>query len=88
MPIPRGQFDQGTPIETLGHQVLAFLDKNRERAYTAMEIYEAVFHPPVIAHGADYNLVWIALESLIHNWAVLGRVIEATNGKETYFALR
>jgi len=88
LPIPRGQFDQGKPIETLGHQVLAFLDKNHERAYTAMEIYGAVLHPTMAAHGADYNLVWIALESLIHNWAVLGREIETTSGKEIYFAAR
>ena len=53
-----------------------------------MEIYGAVLHPTMAAHGADYNLVWIALESLIHNWAVLGREIETTSGKEIYFAAR
>jgi hypothetical protein len=88
LPIPKAQFDQGQPIQTLENQILIFLGKNRERAYTAMEIYEAVLHPPVVEHGAGYDLVCIALEALIGKLAIFGRVVKTSNGEETYYAAR
>jgi hypothetical protein len=88
LPIPKDQFDQGKPSETLEHQILVFLGKNRELAYTAMEIYEAVLHPPVVERGADYNSVRMTLEALIGKWAVFGRVVKTSSGEETYFAAK
>src|SRR5208283_5231181 len=72
LPIPKAQFDQGEPIQTLENQILIFVGKDRLQAYTAMEIYAAVLHPPVVEHGAGYDLVCIALEGLIGKLAISG----------------
>ncbi len=88
MPIPKAQFDQGEPIQTLENQILIFVGKNRLQAYTAMEIYAAVLHPPVVEHGAGYDLVCIALEGLIGKLAISGRVVKTSSGEETYYASR
>ena len=88
LPIPKAQFDQGEPIQTLENQILIFVGKNRLQAYTAMEIYAAVLHPPVVEHGAGYDLVCIALEGLIGKLTIYGRVVKTSSGEETYYAAR
>ena len=82
MPIPKNAV-KGEPIEDFKERVLATLKKDQTQAYSLTEIVKEVTGV-TYPYGLGYELVVIALETLLTNKEVSGAVV----GQEVYFMAR
>ena len=88
LPIPRNEFEKLKAIgPTLEEEVLDFLSKNRQSAYTSIEIVQRLFPTAVIEPINDPNVerVNVAVENLLTRKAVVAKKRETSTRPEYYF---
>jgi DNA-binding response OmpR family regulator len=76
--IPRQDFEtrQGRTIISLEQQVLEFLSRNRDTAFTPLEIVQGIWEPTVIApNDPRVRDVSVALDNLITRERVSGKAL-------------
>lgn len=72
---------------TLEEQVLDFLRKNRQLAYTPMEATLGIDPNALIRHPDADRVIHATLEGLRARKAVVGRLRESHTGPEYYYAV-
>ncbi|MGA2971815.1 MAG: hypothetical protein ABSE39_04210 [Candidatus Bathyarchaeia archaeon] len=90
LPISRNEFEKLKAIgPTLEVEVLAFLSKNHQSAYTSNEIVHNLIPLTVVDPMNDPNVerVNVALENLLTRKAVLGKERETSTGSQYYFTV-
>lgn len=88
LPISRNEFEKLKAIgPTLEEEVLDFLSKNRQSAYTSIEIVQNLFAIAVVKPINDPTVerVNVALENLLTRKAIVGKGRETSTGSEYYF---
>lgn len=88
LPISRNEFEKLKAIgSTLEEEVLDFLSKNRQSAYTSIEIVQNLFAIAVVKPINDPTVerVNVALENLLTRKAIVGKGRETSTGSEYYF---
>ena len=88
LPISRNEFEKLKAIgPTLEEEVLDFLSKNRQSAYTSIEIVQKLIQTAVVEPINDPTAerVNVALEKLLKRKAVVGKKRETSTGSEYYF---
>ena len=92
MPIGREEWNLGSKSDSFETQILSFLRRNRDTAYTLSEIVAGLgFHVEIRDFGsfiggvAGYWVFQNAMETLIKEGTVEARKIEQTGGKQTYY---
>jgi hypothetical protein len=90
MPISRGEFESGKVLSDLEKRVIAFLDKNRDKAFTVDEIADG------INIQTDFRDLWraiasglfiLAFPSLLNNLVTSGKIrINIIKGTYYYMA--
>jgi hypothetical protein len=88
LPISRNEFEKLKAIgPTLEEEVLDFLSKNRQSAYTSIEIVQNLFATAVVKPINDPTVerVNVALESLLTRKAIMGKGRETSTGSKYYF---
>ena len=71
----------------LEEEVLHFLEKHRESAYTPMEIVSEHFKDELLRHPNLVQYVAIVLENLRTKKTVEGRCSQTPQGPEYYYAI-
>jgi hypothetical protein len=90
LPISRNEFEKLKAIgPTLEEEVLDFLSKNRQSAYTSIEIVQNLFAIAVVKPINDPTVerVNVALENLLTRKAIVGKGRETSTGSEYYFTI-
>lgn len=87
LPISRNEFEKLKAIgPTLEEEVLDFLSKNRQSAYTSIEIVQklltAVLKP---INDPNVERVNVALENLLTRKVIVGKERKMPTGSEYYF---
>jgi len=72
---------------TLEEQVLDFLRKNRQYAYTPMETTLGIDPDALLRHPDADRVVHATLEGLRTRKAVVGKVRDSSKGSEYYYAV-
>ena len=92
MPIGKEEWSSGSKSDSFETQILSFLRRNRDTAYTLSEIVAALgYHIEISDFGsfvggvAGYWVFQNAMESLLREGTVEARKIEQTGGKQTYY---
>lgn len=88
MPIPRNEFKKLKAIgPTLEEEVLDFLRKNRQSAYTSIEIVQRLFPTAMVEPINDPNVerVNVAVENLLTRKAVVAKKRETSTRPDYYF---
>jgi len=91
LPISRNEFEKLKAIgPTLEEEVLDFLSKNRQSAYTSIEIVQNLFATAVVKPINDPTVerVNVALESLLTRKAIVGKQRVTSTGSEYYFTIK
>lgn len=71
----------------LEEEVLHFLEKHRESAYTPVEIVSEHFKDELLRHPNLVQYVAVALEGLRTRKTVEGRCSQSSRGPEYYYAI-
>lgn len=90
LPISRNEFEKLKAIgPTLEEEVLEFLSKNRQSAYTSIEIVRNLIPMTIVDPINDPNVerVNVALESLLTRKAIVGKERETSTGLAYYFTV-
>jgi hypothetical protein len=93
LPIDKSEFSKGTPIRSLKSQVLRFLSKNPDRAYTTVEIVRDLIRPDektpadIQRFGGYLASVAAALDILVEEDKIVGRIIQTSSVRDVYFAV-
>lgn len=92
MPIGKEEWNSGSKSDRFETQILSFLRKNRDTAYTLSEIVSALGYNieirdfgSFIGGVAGYWLFQNAVESLVKEGTVEARKIKQTTGEQTYY---
>jgi len=86
--MPRDEFEKLKPMEpTLEEQVLNFLRKNSQFAYTPMETTVGIDPNALIRHPDADRVIHATLEGLRARKAVVGKFRDSPNGSEYYYAV-
>jgi hypothetical protein len=88
LPISREEFEKLKPMDpTLEEQVLNFLRKNPQFAYTPMEAALGIDPNALIRHPDADRVIHATLEGLRARKAVVGKFRDAHTGPEYYYAV-
>jgi len=88
LPLSRDEFEKLKVMDpTLEEQVLNFLRKNPQFAYTPMETTLGIDPNALIRHPDADRVIHATLEGLRARKVVVGRVRESPNGPEYYYAV-
>ena len=92
MSISRDEWNSGRSKGTIEEQILTFLKIDRNKAYTLLQISQAIgYDRPIndfwtfLGGMASYWLVQSALETLMKEGKVKAKVIKKQAGDETYY---
>ena len=89
MPISRQQFDQapGELIQSTEHRIQGFLTRNRQLAYTPLEILQGIYPGTVIDPINDPRQFFVeaALDSLLSKKTIVGKMVTQTGTPVLYF---
>jgi hypothetical protein len=92
MPIGKEEWNSGSKSDTFEKQILSFLRKNQDTAYTLPEIVTAMGYKidikdlgGFIGGVAGYWLFQNAIENLIKEGTVEARKITQNTGEQTYY---
>jgi len=84
----RDEFEKLKPMEpTLEEQVLNFLRKNSQFAYTPVEATVGIDPNALIRHPDADRVIHATLEGLRARKAVVGKFRDSPNGPEYYYAV-
>lgn len=92
MPIGKEEWNSGSKSSSFETQILSFLRRNRDTAYTLSEIIAGLgYHVDIRDFGsfiggvAGYWVFQNAIEALVKEGSVEARQIEQIGGKQTYY---
>jgi hypothetical protein len=92
MPIGKEEWNSGCKSDTFEKQILSFLRKNQDTAYTLPEIVSAMGYKidikdlgGFIGGVAGYWLFQNAIENLVKEGTVEARKITQNTGEQTYY---
>jgi hypothetical protein len=92
MPIGKEEWNSGSKSDTFEKQILSFLRKNKDTAYTLPEIVNAMGYKidikdlgGFVSGVAGYWLFQNAIENLIKEGTVEARKITQNTGEQTYY---
>ena len=92
MPIGKEEWNSGSKSDTFEKQILSFLRKNQDTAYTLPEIVSAMGYKidfkdlgGFIGGVAGYWLFQNAIENLVKEGTVEARKITQNMGEQTYY---
>lgn len=86
MPIPRDQFERG--LDDADMAIVRFLERNKDKAYTAQEIASAVGYRIDIGDSIKQKLAEIELRIRLFSLGREGYIMSRQTGIELYYAWR
>jgi hypothetical protein len=92
MPIGNEEWNSGSKSDTFEKQILSFLRKNQDNAYTLPEIVSALGYSieirdfgSFVGGVAGYWLFQNAIENLVKEGSLEARKIKQNTGEQTYY---
>jgi len=91
MPVGKDEWNAGRKWETLQVRILAFLKTNRDKGFSADEIYNGLGYKmgsgfwDILAKIANMLTIQNALDALVKEGSVKAKIVKETVGEITYF---
>ena len=93
MPISRSGFNTGKPITSLQDQILEFLSKHSDNAYTTVEIVRELIQPvegtidDVLRFGGWVTWASACLDILMEEGKIVGKTVQVDDVERVYFTV-